>query len=706
MKLHSENIISAIRSHPAESISGRQLMSVLNLPAAARRILHRQLRELERQGLVRRMRGGRYSLAGSSGTRDGVVQITKTGARIIRNDKGENIRIADRFLAGALDGDTVRFVLLRRDRMNRMNGKVVQIVERSGKPVVAVYQPGRDSGFVLPLGGSGQTLPVSGRAFPEIQPGDWVVVRLVSGKNRSIASAEIVERLGTPEDPSVQVKAVAARFSIPLSFPSPVLAEAEAIPDIIPDAEINQRTDLRLLPFITIDGESARDFDDAVTVEKTSDTFRLYVAIADVSYYVSPDSQLDRCARERGTSVYFPGFCIPMLPEKLSNELCSLKPGVDRLVLTAELEIDTEGVVCSEKFYSAVIRSRARLTYADVQSSLERKVPETDEDNEHLAQLPLMQELARALLVKRRNRGALEMEIPEPEVILDRRGFPETIRYAQRLEAHRIIEEFMLAANEAVARFLAGAEKTLVYRIHEPPERKDIDRLNRYLGELSVPKLVPGPGLAKGFQHMIGSVCGVAEKRVLSQKMLRSLKQARYSIENPGHFGLAAEQYCHFTSPIRRYPDLLIHRTLRLTLSGHGHDPPPEVMARLAEQASARERNAVEAERDVNALHVCQFMEHRIGEISPGMISSVHKFGFFVELDRFPVEGLVHVSSLDDDFYRFDPECDHLIGERSGNIFRVGMRVKISVENVNIMRREIDFILPTRRPDRLRRNSR
>ena len=699
MKLKSENILRAIKAFHAESIGGRQLMSALNLPAGARRILQRQLRELERQGLIRRMRGGRYALSDSSEVLEGVITFNRRGAGLIRNAEGESVRIPDRYLGGALDGDLVHYVLIRRDRMNRPNGKVVKVVERSARPVVGVYQHSRDGGFIVPVdSANGQPIAVT-ECELNVQSGDWVVVRLVAGKNKScITGCEIIERLGAATDPAVQIKAVACRFSIPLHFPDAVIKESEKISEKISSAELSGRVDLRSLPFITIDGETARDFDDAVTVTAENNAIRLYVAIADVSHFVTAGSSLDQSAYARGTSVYFPGFCIPMLPEKLSNGVCSLKPDVDRLVVVAELLIDQAGLTTQTEFYPAVICSSARMTYHEVQATLERSEISEENSAAHLYQLKQLRELAARLSRMRRQRGALDMDIPEPEIMIDSSGSVETVKTAERLEAHRIIEECMLAANEAVAEFISEHNIDLVYRIHEPPDQEDLGRLNKYLDGLSVPKLNSGPGLQAGMRQLVESAAELTDRRLISRMMLQSMKRARYSVENPGHFGLAAKKYCHFTSPIRRYPDLLVHRILKEILAGQNANMGKNDLIQRAEQASKSERLAVDAERDVTALYLCQFLEPRTGEEFSGVISSVQKFGFFVELDPFPIEGLVHIASLEDDYYHFDPDRECLIGERTGNLFRAGMSIKISVENVNIARREIDFRLTRSSP--------
>ncbi|PLX73326.1 MAG: ribonuclease R [Desulfuromonas sp.] len=570
------------------------------------------------------------------------------------------------------------------------------IVERSRKMVVGSYQQGRDHDFILPIDASfSRPIPVyySGGIRPEA--GEWVAVKFSGGaENGGALRGEVVDILGDPSDPKVEMMAAACRFSIPIHFPPEILAAAEAVPDRVSTEELEQRADLRAAPFITIDGEDARDFDDAVHVRRKEGGFRLYVAIADVSHYVPPGSLIDSEAFRRGTSVYFPGYCIPMLPEQLSNEICSLRPDVDRLVLVAEMVFDVSGHRTASKFYPAVINSQARMTYNSVQGYLDDEAHNDDDDvPDHLAQLPVMSELAQILEMRRHERGSLELDIPEPEVMLDRQGQPEAIRFARRLQSHRLIEEFMLASNEAVATFLDGQKQALPFRIHEPPDQDDFSALNAYLKTHARHLLTFDHDLHSELQKLVAALEDPTEKRIVSRLLLQSMKQARYSIENVGHYGLAADKYCHFTSPIRRYPDLAVHRLLKQNLARQEQVYDKEALASIAVQSSTRERLAVDAERDVQAMLSCRFMEGRVGLEFPGAISSVQKFGLFVELDEFPVEGLVHIARLEEDYYHFDAETNRLIGERIGQIFSVGMPVKISVESVNIARREIDFTL-------------
>ena len=635
MKINPEKILSIINSRDDKAISGRQLLSALKLPPGARRMLHRQMRELERQGLLRRGRGGRYVLVESRSLQEGTLSLNRRGDGLIRLPDDETVRIPNRFLCGAGECDKVRFATLRRDRMNRLNGKVIEIVERSGKLIVGMYQRGRNEDFVLPVDASfSQPIPIAPVRDKNLKSSDLVVVKPVSVPGRtSEVRGELVTRLGASDDPVAEIKGVAYRFALPVDFPPEALAELDAIKDEIRSEDLAARKDLRELPFVTIDGETARDFDDAVTVIDDGETARLFVAIADVSHYVAPGGALDSSALERGTSVYFTGYCIPMLPEKLSNDICSLRPDVDRMVMVAEMLFNRKGQRQRSRFYPAVIRSRARMTYNDVQEYLDQPgTGDSSTESIHLGQLRPMLQLSKALTRLRMERGSLDFEIPEAEVLLNSAGRPASVSPVVRLASHRIVEEFMLAANEAVAEFLAECNREFPYRIHEPPEPTDFTALNQYLKLHSLNKLTTDHDLHSDLQHLVDSIDGESSKKIVSRMLLRSMKQARYSCDNEGHYGLAAEKYCHFTSPIRRYPDLVVHRVLKQTLSNEKPTFGKKELARVADQASRSERTAVDAERDVMSMYLCRCMEDTVGMIFSGHVSGVHTIGLFEHL--------------------------------------------------------------------------
>ncbi len=529
----------------------------------------------------------------------------------------------------------------------------------------------------------------------------------------------VIEILGRPGDFGIDVEIVIRKHRLPHRFPGPVLDQAANLPSTIPAGEITRRRDFRSLDVVTIDGETARDFDDAVRVEMLpGGNYALQVHIADVSHYVRPNSPIDREAALRGTSVYFPDRAVPMLPLELSTGICSLKPKVDRLVLSVLLEIDHRGEVVAQEFTRGVIRSTERLTYTAVHLLLEGD-PGQRERYAHLAeQLELMRELAQALNRRRMRRGSIDFDLPEPLIEFDEWGEMTGVTRAPRNIAHRIIEEFMLAANVAVASHLETAGIASIFRIHEPPEAErvlefeDIATRSGYsLGLGSMPvKRFPvvdrkrdGRKVRKDliladerlricsrhYQALLRRIEGKPEERLLSYLMLRSLKQARYSAENAGHFALAAPTYTHFTSPIRRYPDLIVHRILSFALDGKSAAPTD--LESIAAYSSLAERRAAEAERELVEWKKMKFMIDRVGDQFEGLIVSMHRFGFFVELAELFVEGLVPVDTLTGDRYTYQENARRIIGERSRKVFSIGDTVQVRLDRVNAVERKLQF---------------
>jgi ribonuclease R len=530
--------------------------------------------------------------------------------------------------------------------------------------------------------------------------GQKVVVKLHHITGRHSAEGEIVEILGHKNDPGVDILSIIRKHGLPEAFPEVVLKEAEAIPDTISEEEIKGRHDLRERPMVTIDGEDAKDLDDAVSVERLENgNVRLGVHIADVSYYVKEGSALDREAYERGCSVYLVDRVIPMLPKRLSNGICSLNPKVDRLTMTCDMEIDGEGNVVKYEIYPSVIRTRERMTYTNVKKIV------VDEDPELIARYQplvddfrLMADLAMTLRRKRMRRGAIDFNFAEAKVIVDEKGKPIDIVKRPRTIAEQLIEEFMLAANETVAEHFFNLGVPFVYRIHENPDAEKLKAFYEFITSFGYAvKGKPDQVKPHALQALLEKVQGKPEEHVISTVMLRSMKQAKYAAENIGHFGLAAPFYSHFTSPIRRYPDLLIHRIIREVLSkgflsSERIDELNEYLPDAAQQSSIRERIAVDAERETQDLKMAEYMMDKIGKEYDGIISSVTSFGIFVELPN-TIEGLVHISFLTDDYYHYNESSYSLIGERTGRLLRIGDRVRIKVSGVNIDERKIDFEL-------------
>lgn len=510
---------------------------------------------------------------------------------------------------------------------------------------------------------------------------------------------DLVRIVGAADDPEVHFLTIALGHGLRIEFPSEVLAEAARLPADPDDASLAGRRDLRALPFVTIDGETARDFDDAVCLEPDGDGWRLWVAIADVAHYVEPGSEVDREAARRGTSVYFPDRAIPMLPARLSSGLCSLLPHRPRLVVVAEMAYDARGRRTGTDLYRAVIASRARLTYATVGAAFAPGGPGAADARSALGdlapQLDAMRTLMQHLLRRRLASGSLDLDLPEALIDLSEEGRSVGVRLLERTDAHRLIEELMLEANRAVATFLRDRDVPLPYRIHEPPDPADVDELNDFLAPFGFRLAYDAEVDPADAQRLLRALAGHPLARVLSRQVLRSLKQARYSTRNVGHFGLAFPVYCHFTSPIRRHPDLLVHRQLGRVLDGDA--PAARADARALEDASiegsAAERRAVEAERAMLDLKKAEFMQAHLREPGPGTIVSVVEFGFFVELDEYPVEGLVRIDELGDGRHRFVEAERALVGSRGRSRFRLGDRVLVEATSVSLRRREIDFAL-------------
>ncbi len=660
------------------------------------------LRQLVRGGRIVRLKKNRYALPDRQNLVSGRVHAHPDGfGFLILDDKdADDLYLSRREMRRVMHGDRV-MVRIERTRRGSVQAHIVQIIERANHRLLGTYQEIDGKDYLIPMDPRlGPGIPLTG-GTDKPSSGKIIAAQISGdGSASSAPTAELVKVIGNPEDPEVQVQSIVFRYGLPTSFPAEAHREAAECSFEINPKEIAARTDLRDLPIVTIDGELARDFDDAVYVRKTNRNYELFVSIADVSFYVKPDSALDREAYTRGTSVYFPDRAIPMLPETLSNGICSLNPNEDRLTKTVRIEFDARGEVVGSEFFNSVIRSHERMTYTDVRRILVNRDEETMRRYRSLVeQFKLMEELALLIFEQRKARGNLDFDLPEAEIILDLQGMPENIVRAERNIAHRIIEEFMIAANEAVARHLTEHKIPLLYRVHEAPEKESIEALAPFLLSLGyrIPtkreKITP-----REVQQLLESARGKPEERVLNRVLLRSMKQAVYQPENIGHFGLASLCYTHFTSPIRRYPDLTVHRMLDRAIKREKLKAPQrEALSSYLDQAgkdtSARERNAMEAEREMVDLKKAQFMMEKIGEEFGGFITSLANFGFFVELDSYFVEGLVKIASLtDDDYYYYEKEYV-IKGLRHGRKFRLGDNVRVKVARINAFRSEIDFAL-------------
>ncbi len=608
--------------------------------------------------------------------------------------KGEDVFVPPDEAAKALDGDLVRLEIVPA-RGGRHAGKIVEVVERRRRLLVGTYHARGRHSFVVPADAELEAyVPV-----PETTAArDGEVVKVALDPSSARLAGKVVEAIGQPGEPRVEVLKVAYAKGFADVFPEDVAAEARATPDQVRSEDRRGRRDLRSLPLVTIDGEDARDFDDAVFVEqitgaKGKPLYRLVVAIADVAHYVRPGSALDAEATRRATSVYFPSTVLPMLPERLSNGICSLNPEVDRLCMVADLRVDAKGETRSAEVYEAVMRSAARCTYTEVARVLEgERVPERERFR---AAFELMAELQTKLTSMRRRRGAVDFDLPEAKIVLGDDGQVVAIERRPRNRAHRVVEEFMLAANEAVARWFGARDLPTIYRVHGLPDEEKLESflaLARAHG-FDVPET---PGDPRALNELLGRFAGHAQQRALNQLLLRAMMQAVYSPENIGHYGLAAEHYLHFTSPIRRYPDLVVHRLLKeewgRRQGGAVRGTPAPRLEELAALSSERERAAMEAEREIAAFYAALFMRDKVGERFAGVVSAVVEFGFFVELKRWFVEGLVRAEDLGAAF-ELDPVLHALVDPAGGRAFRVGDEVEVEVASSSPSRRRIDLAL-------------
>jgi ribonuclease R len=620
-----------------------------------------------------------------------------------------DIFIPPKKMRNATHGDqvSVRLVSDNRPQSRRpgkgggsLEGEVLKVLRRARDTHVGKVFHYRDEAFVSPLDPRYHfTIRLVDDQSVEIPAGRIVVVAiLVQPGRQEMPLGEIVEVLGDPDDPEIQYKIVCHKYGIPMDFPEPVLEQAEEATEVR-DADLAERRDLRSDLTVTIDGETARDFDDAVSIDKRPDgSFLLKVHIADVAHYVTPDSAIDTEALVRGTSVYFPDRAIPMLPHRLSNGLCSLNPGVDRLAVSVEMEVDRKGMLRRAEFYESVINSNERMTYTSVRKILvDRDASERTRYGYLLEMFESMAELCDILHQKRVKAGAIDFDLPEPEIEYSLDGSVRDVIRGERTEAHRIIEEFMLLANQTVAEYLTDQEIPLLYRVHDEPDPMKVDQFLELAGRFGY-SLEPGKRgvyTSGSFQRLAEKLSGQKEGRFLSYLMLRSFKQARYSAVNYGHFGLAMNTYTHFTSPIRRYPDLVVHRILKARVNGsHEAIEAQRLYGRLeeiAEQSSDRERKAVEAERELMKWIMAGFMKDRIGEEFEAFITGMKHNGFFVELLEHFVEGFVPVQTVWDDFYVFNERAHCFIGETNHRVFRIGDQVRVRVDKVNLDRHLIDF---------------
>lgn len=703
-----------------QPMRAKELAVLLQIPAGKREELHKILDMLLEEGKISINKRGRYEAVRNSG----IKREKETEKKQVKGDrkKGqyytgtfishprgfgfleipeaeEDIFIPEESIGTALHGDTVQIVVKKDGKDGkRCEGEVVKVLERGTKEVVGTYQQCDGFGFVVTDNQRflKDVFIPAGKSL-EAEDGDKVLAEIKDhGNKRRSPEGKIIEILGKPGECGVDVLCVAKSYELPMEFPEKVAKQAERIKETLNEGDFYGREDLRDVVMVTIDGEDAKDLDDAVSLTKEEDLYHLGVHIADVSNYVQYNSALDKEALKRGTSVYLADRVIPMLPKKLSNGICSLNAGEDRLALSCLMDIDKKGRVVSHRIVESVIHVKERMSYTNVKKILLQEDEELAKRYEEL--LPMffqMKELSELLRNRRKKRGAIDFDFPESKLVLDERGKVIDIYPYEQNIATRLIEDFMLAANETVAEEYCMLGLPFVYRTHENPDMEKMETVLEMIHQAGI-KVKKGKETIspKEVQKILKELEGMECEPFFARLILRSMKQAKYTVEDTGHFGLAAKYYCHFTSPIRRYPDLQIHRIIKETLRGKMTEAKIQhykgILEEVARQSSAMERRAEEVERETIKMKKAEYMKQHIGEAFEGTVSGVTEWGFYVELDN-TVEGLVHVNSLTDDYYTFDKDRYCLVGDMTGRAYRMGQRVKVWVENADENTKTVDF---------------
>lgn len=711
-----QQILNLFKETASKPLSVQELQDTMELGSSEEfKVLMKSLNELEEEGELVQTRKNRFGLPEKMNLIRGRIQMHAKGfAFLIPDDEdSDDVYIHHSDLHSAMNNDKV-FVRIekRKEDGSRPEGAVIRILERATTRVVGTYESSRNFGFVI---ADDKRIP-NDIFIPKSQnngavDGHKVIVNITKfPEDRMSAEGEIVEILGHKNDPGIDILSIIHKHGIKIDFPNEVLEQAAETPDQISEDEIKNRRDLRDETIVTIDGADAKDLDDAVAVKQLDNgNYHLGVHIADVTYYVGEGSAIDQEARQRATSVYLVDRVIPMIPHRLSNGICSLNPQVDRLTLSCEMEINPKGEVVSHEIFQSVIKTNERMTYKDVNEILTNEDPALMEKYKDLVPMfQNMENLASILRGKRMDRGAIDFDFKEAGVVVDEEGKAVDVRLRERSVAERLIEEFMLAANETVAEHFHWMEVPFIHRIHQEPAEDKLQTFFDFVANMGyVVKGTADSVHPQALQKVLEEVKGTQEDMIISKLMLRSMQQAKYDPQGLGHFGLATDYYTHFTSPIRRYPDLIVHRLIRTYLvenkvdyktRKHWKDQMPEI----ARHSSEMERAAVDAERETDDLKKAEYMQDKVGEEYEGVISSVTSFGMFVELPN-TVEGLVHVSTLTDDYYHFHEKQYAMIGERTGNVFRIGDEVTIRVTNVNIEERVVDFEIDGMKPRKERK---
>lgn len=697
-----DSILEFMRQDAYKPMLPEEIATAFQVDRGQYREFIKVLDEMEKEGLIFKTKKEKYGVPEKMNLVIGRLQGHPKGyGFIIQANSNEDVYVAAENMNGAMNNDIVAARIRKEGGKDRkLEGEIIRILERANTQVVGTFEKSRNFGFVVPDDKRiYQDIFISKTDTLGAKDGYKVVVQVTKWpEGRRNPEGKIIEVLGRKDEIGVDILSIIRKYRLPEEFPPQVESFAEELSEDIPETEYKRRRDLRDLKIVTIDGEDAKDLDDAVSIEKLKNgCYKLGVHIADVTYYVKEKSPLDKEAYKRATSVYLVDRVIPMLPKKLSNGLCSLNPKVPRLTLSCVMTIDPEGNVIDHEIFESIIQTSERMTYTDVTKILKDKDPETISKYEYLVpEFKLMEELCLILNKRRMNRGALDFDFDESKITLNDKGFPIDIRPYEREIANRIIEEFMLVCNETIAEHMYNLNTPFIYRVHENPDNEKLEAFAEFIHNLGYFMRVPKEMHPKVLQEVIEQVKGKKEETLINTLMLRSLKQARYSPECSGHFGLAAKYYCHFTSPIRRYPDLAIHRIIKEQLNGKLTEKRiaklKGFVANASLQSSDMERVAQDAERETDDLKKVEYMSQRIGETYTGIISSVTSFGIFVALEN-TVEGLVHISNIPDDYYVYDEKLHCLIGEKLKKVYRLGDTIKIKVIKTDIESRTIDFAI-------------
>lgn len=695
-----DKIIEFMKEQAYKPMNASELSKAFKIKGDEFQDFLKVLNFMEKDGIIIKTRTEHYGVPERMGLVVGKLQGHQKGfGFLIAETERPDIFIPISNMNGAMHGDRVVVKILREENEGKKcEGEIIRILDRANKTIIGIYEDSKNFGFVVPEEKRiYQDVFVSKGDAKGVKSGQVVIVEITKWPDgRRNPEGKIVEVLGNKGDKGLDILTIMKKYKLPEEFPAKVESYAEGIPEEIKEEEYEKRTDLRNLKIVTIDGEDAKDLDDAISIEKLANgNYYLGVHIADVSHYVKEKNPLDKEALKRGTSVYLIDRVVPMLPKKLSNGICSLNPRVDRLTLTCFMEINHDGKVVDYEIVESVIKTSERMTYTDVTKILRDKDEELMQRYDYLlGEFKAMEELYEILYKKRIHRGAIDFDFEECKIILNELGKPVDIKPYERAVANRIIEEFMLVCNETVAEHMFWANAPFVYRVHEEPDLEKLNHFNEFVHNLGYVLKLTKEIHPKSLQQIVEKARGKKEETVVNTLLLRSLQKARYSPECVGHFGLAARYYCHFTSPIRRYPDLIIHRIIKEFINGKMNEKRMQKLVSEVEYASLQssdmERLADEVEREVDDLKKAEYMSERIGEVYDGIISSVTSFGLFIELPN-TIEGLVHISALSDDYYIYDEKHICLIGEKSKKIYRLGDEVKIRVDKVDLNTHEIYF---------------